>query len=322
MNQSISIEGRLIPCVPRVSIISPVWNGAAFIGDALASVERQAAHIAIEHVVADGGSTDGTIAILQKAAWVRGVSRRDGGLYDALNWTVEQARGEYLQWLNADDELGDDFLAEAVEILDRNPDVDAVLGDTLFTDVSGRPTGRWSYNARYASSLRWQARSYLFLLNSALFRSEVLRGVLPFDQARFPLAADRDVELRLLQAGLRIATIPCVAYRFRQHEGSLTTRQGAARSVMIEAAELFEQWSHNPTLAGTLRCRYSLWAAELRVGLSMKLLSDRRTYREALPLMAETLRGNPAATIVAIPSWLRRKLTDGFVPMQDSWFRG
>jgi glycosyltransferase involved in cell wall biosynthesis len=85
-----------------VSIVTPSYNQAAYIREALDSVRAQT-HAPIEHVVVDGGSTDGTQSILAEYDDVRWISEPDRGQSHALNKGFELTQGEIIGWLNADD---------------------------------------------------------------------------------------------------------------------------------------------------------------------------------------------------------------------------
>jgi glycosyltransferase involved in cell wall biosynthesis len=87
----------------KISVVTVAYNAAATIGDTLRSVAAQAGEV--EHIVIDGGSTDGTAAVV--AAHARPgtifVSEPDGGLYDAMNKGAALATGDLIGFLNADD---------------------------------------------------------------------------------------------------------------------------------------------------------------------------------------------------------------------------
>jgi glycosyltransferase involved in cell wall biosynthesis len=89
-----------------VSIVTPVLNGESTIGLCLASVAAQT-HPRVEHIVIDGGSTDGTIDIVRSWAArgrvIKWVSEPDNGMYDAVNRGLAVAQGDVLAYLNSDD---------------------------------------------------------------------------------------------------------------------------------------------------------------------------------------------------------------------------
>ncbi len=117
--------GRLIRGVarPRISLVTPALNGAAWIERNLASVRAQGlGDDEWEQWVIDGGSTDGTVAILERTPHVRFVSEKDGGLSDAVNKGLRRAEGEWLIWLNADDALEPEALRRFLDELPRHPD--------------------------------------------------------------------------------------------------------------------------------------------------------------------------------------------------------
>ena len=90
---------------PLVSIVSVTRNDLSGIQRTLASVRAQDSP-AIEHIVVDGASTDGTVAWLEQQSWAppnRFVSERDDGIYDAMNKGAALATGELIVFLNGGD---------------------------------------------------------------------------------------------------------------------------------------------------------------------------------------------------------------------------
>ncbi|HEY5100424.1 MAG TPA: glycosyltransferase family 2 protein [Gaiellaceae bacterium] len=99
-----------------VSIVTPSLNQARYLREAIDSVRAQT-HAPIEHIVVDGGSTDGTLEILGEYDEVRWMSEPDRGQSHALNKGFAMARGEVLGWLNADDAYKPDAASEAIMAL-------------------------------------------------------------------------------------------------------------------------------------------------------------------------------------------------------------
>jgi len=94
------------PTEPLISIITTVFNGAAYLEQAILSVISQD-YRNIEYIIIDGGSTDGTLDIIRKyqdniGYWL---SERDRGIYDAMNKGISHAKGEWFYFLGADDAL-------------------------------------------------------------------------------------------------------------------------------------------------------------------------------------------------------------------------
>jgi glycosyltransferase involved in cell wall biosynthesis len=115
---------------PVVSVITVCFNAAATIEACLDSVASQT-YRALEHVVIDGASTDGTLPILERhrAAIATLVSAPDRGIYDAMNKGLSHARGDFVIFLNADDRFADPTaLAEAMAEIARAPGFDIYYG--------------------------------------------------------------------------------------------------------------------------------------------------------------------------------------------------
>jgi len=122
---------------PLVSIITPSLNAGRFIERALRSVtDQDYGHV--EHVVVDGGSTDGTMDILARNPRVRVISAPGSGQTEAINRGISVASGEIIGWLNSDDFYLPGALAAVVHAFERDDSVDVVYGEMQFVDASGR----------------------------------------------------------------------------------------------------------------------------------------------------------------------------------------
>jgi glycosyltransferase involved in cell wall biosynthesis len=100
-----------------VSVVTPSLNQGRYLLEAIESVRAQT-HAPVEHVVVDGGSSDGTLAILGRQEGLRWVSEPDRGQSHAVNKGFAMAQGEVFGWLNADDAYEPHAVAEALAALD------------------------------------------------------------------------------------------------------------------------------------------------------------------------------------------------------------
>src|SRR4029079_2623963 len=121
--------GAILPAVPTrplVSVVTPTLNQARFLERTLASVRGQT-YPNIEHIVVDGGSTDGALEILERerrAGTLRTTSGPDAGMYDAVNKGLGMATGEVLAYLNSDDAWLPWAVERVMQVFESKPSVD------------------------------------------------------------------------------------------------------------------------------------------------------------------------------------------------------
>lgn len=117
----------------KITIITAVYNDANNIDDAIRSVVEQD-YADIEYIVIDGGSTDGTLDIVNKHKEniSKLVSEPDKGLYDALNKGIQLATGDYIGFVHSDDMLYDEHVISNVVKTIENSNCDVFYGDGLF----------------------------------------------------------------------------------------------------------------------------------------------------------------------------------------------
>ena len=113
-----------------ISIVTPVFNSVRWIELCLQSVRHALKGRNYEHLVVDGGSTDGTLGYLNQQKNIRLIPGPDKGMYDALNKGMATARGRIVGHLNADEQYDRAGLAQALQKLDQTG-ADAVFGPTI-----------------------------------------------------------------------------------------------------------------------------------------------------------------------------------------------
>ncbi|GGI29277.1 glycosyltransferase family 2 protein [Pedobacter mendelii] len=115
----------------KISIITVVYNGKAYIKDCIESIINQS-HKDIEYIIIDGNSTDGTLLIIEEYQQYlhHFISEKDNGLYDAINKGICLATGEIVGVLNADDVFANEnVVEEIVNSFKQNPEIEGVYGD-------------------------------------------------------------------------------------------------------------------------------------------------------------------------------------------------
>ncbi|MFN8446301.1 MAG: glycosyltransferase family 2 protein [Caldilineaceae bacterium] len=105
---------------PKVTIVTPSYNQGEFLEATIRSVLLQG-YPNLEYLIMDGGSSDNSVALLQKyEPWLAGwVSERDGGQAQAINKGFRQASGEWLGWLNSDDCYAPNALGKLIQAAQR-----------------------------------------------------------------------------------------------------------------------------------------------------------------------------------------------------------
>ena len=214
----------------RFTIVSPVLNGMPWLPQAMTSVasQRDGADFEVEHVVLDGGSTDGSREWLESHPELgcKLVFEPDGGQTAALRAGFDRATGELFGWLNADDVLEPGALGAAHDIFVAQPDVLMVSGACLFIDAQGSVTGAMATPP--VPTFEGLVRTRLNPPQpSTFFRADAYRAVGGLD-ASLNLAMDVDLWIKLARAGRYVVLPDRVLARYRVHPGAKSERLAAA----------------------------------------------------------------------------------------------
>jgi len=237
-----------------VTVAIPSLNQAEFLERAIESVCAQ--NVAVELMVVDGGSNDGSLAIIKRhanaLAWWRSAS--DGGQASAINEVLARATGRWFLWLNADDLLLSDALAKVQPFLAGDCAPDVLYGDALFIDRNDRVIGAYP-TTRFCPEL---LKSFCFISQpSCLVRTTRLRQIGGLD-AGLNYALDYELWLRLLADGARFRYLPQWLSATRLHSDSKTSLGAEAFTREVLASQI----RHFPDAAPVPR---ALWARYRRL---------------------------------------------------------
>ena len=199
----------------KISIITVVFNNGATIEDTIGSIESQS-YRNVEHIVIDGGSTDGTLEVIQRHRVNIDyfVSEPDRGIFDAMNKGLRLATGDVVAFLNADDIYAVTDVLQRVADVFADPSVDASYADLIYVDPLDldKPARYWkSRDFRPGLFARgWAPAHPTFFARCAVYRE--YGG---YDES-LGLAADFDLMMRLLERHrLKSVYIPQIAVKMR-----------------------------------------------------------------------------------------------------------
>ena len=279
------------------------------IAAAIQSVRDQDFEGPIEHLVIDGGSTDGTLEVLARYANVTVVSEPDKNLYDALNKGITRSTGAVIGLLNSDDKLQSHSIRKAVETLEATPLASMVCGGANVIDMKGDVITRFS-GPENRSLDPWDLLFGIPIINARFFRRALFDRIGLFD-ARYKLVADREFLLRAALAGELTASLPEVVYEYRSHAGSLTIGGVRTRRRLAEDyALLTESWLRRSALPVNLRKNLKrLHAKSLLVIAATSILDrDPSAFANCLERGREVNAWWPVDAVYAVGQWFTKRL--------------
>lgn len=217
---------------PLVSVIIPVFNGEAFLREAVQSV-REAVHVLdqkysdVEIVIVDDGSTDGTATVATSLPeTVRYLHQCNKGPAAARNRGIEHARGSLIAFTDADD-LWPAAKLELQLPYFRDPMIDIVMGRIQQVRLSGRVNGQ-------TRAEEFAEPAFSVNLGSAVIRKSVFEHVGLFDET-MRYSEDVDWFMRAREGGAAITTIDAVTLFYRQHEQNMTRGKSTSELNVLKA---------------------------------------------------------------------------------------
>ncbi len=301
---------------PLISIVTPSYNQAAFVEQTLRSVLEQD-YPAIEYLVVDGASGDGSVEIIQRYAdrlawWV---SEKDRGQADAINKGFSRAQGEIVAWLNSDDLYLPGALRAVAEVFAANPQVGLVYGDVQSVDGAGQPFNVMTFAPYTLDDLmrfRIISQPGVFLRRAVLAKTGLL-------DTSYHYLLDHHLWLRVAQvSGMHYLRQQVAAARFHPQAKNVALGADFGR----EAFRVLEWMQTQPGLQERYRrLRKQIWAGAYR--FDAHYLLDGGQPRAALSAYLRCFTAHPptalgvwrrilfaAASLVVDPQHLRRSFVE------------
>lgn len=180
---------------PVFSIITCTFNASSTLERTIRSVDTQT-YPEIEHLIIDGASKDGTLAIAATSKRAKVISEPDKGLYDAMNKGIRMATGDYIIFLNAGDKFhGNDTLEKVAAMIKDNPDI--IYGETALVDESGKFQRMRRLQA--PEKLNWKSfKNGMLVCHQAFWTKRELAVRTPYNLA-YRYSADVDWCIRIMK---------------------------------------------------------------------------------------------------------------------------
>jgi glycosyltransferase involved in cell wall biosynthesis len=186
-----------------ISVVTPSRNNSEWLKLCVASVADQAGPF--EHIVQDGGSTDGTLQWLLDDSRVQARSERDRSMYEAINRGLARARGDVLGYLNCDEQYLPGALEKVRRYFAEHPEVEIVFGDAVVVEADGNFI---CYRKTVTPQLlhTWVNGNLSIFTCATFFRRSILERGLFFDPD-VRMVGDTEWLLQVIRSGARMGLL-------------------------------------------------------------------------------------------------------------------
>jgi len=226
----------------KISIITVVYNNSKTILDAIISVKNQT-YLSIEHIIIDGGSTDGTLEILNENMHLFNVliSEKDNGLYDAMNKGINIANGEVIGILNSDDFYNNnEIISDVMSNFISDTNLDIIYGDIIYVKHTNI-----NKLVRYWKSISFSMNNFnkgVIPPHPSLFIKKSIYNEIGLFNLKFKIAADYEFMLRLFKNNTyKSKYLPLLMVKMRT--GGISNRNFT--NLIKQNIEIINAWKIN-----------------------------------------------------------------------------
>lgn len=299
---------------PKVSVVMSVYNGEAYLREAVKSILNQT-FSDFEFIIINDGSTDRTPEILEtiKDPRVRVINQPNRGLTVSLNRGIRLAQGEYIARMDADDISEPERLERQVEIIDRNPNIALVGCWYKVVDEQGKVLAHRKLPIDSDKLAKELVHRNILCHGSVLIRKDAVEAVGLYNES-LRYAQDYELWLRMLREGFKASVVPDFLYSYR-----ISPESVAKVYAQQEYVALIKRMREGKTKAAGSRTMPNLVALSQKQKRSLyhyavgTLKLENGEVKEARRELLKSLRIDP----LNIRPWYRMGLS--FLP---AWVRG
>ena len=225
-----------------LSIITPILNGAAYIKENIESI--MSLEIPHEHIIVDGGSTDGTLDILSAYPNVKILHQEENsGMYGAINQGISFAKGEFISYVNCDDKVVKKGFQQMYEQISSGMNIDLIYSDAKFYFID---TQRYKFIKGHSWPKYFLRKGIMpFVQPSSIFKKQKYLDIGGFRYDKFKLYGDLDLFQRMALSDAKLLYLPQVSTIFMMRTDSLAhkySEKGKEELPLLNNYEGNKKW--------------------------------------------------------------------------------
>ncbi len=233
-----------------VSIVIPCYNQAKYLGETVQSV-LTTDYTPIEVLIVNDGSNDSSLALAEKLSaeneLIRVIDQENSGVAAARNNGISASKGEFILPLDGDDLISENYISEAVRILQTNPEVKVTYCKAVKFDENGQK----SWKLKRFSRHKLAKDNMIFV--AALFRKKDWKAVGGFSEDMKMGREDWEFWIKMLKNGGEVVQLPFVGFFYRLTPGSKRKKTGTNQKkreridyLNLKHSEFFERELNGP----------------------------------------------------------------------------